>query len=347
MKIFSIDESGYTGHDLLNKSQQWQGASAVSINHEEASNLIKKYFPRRQALELKFNTLKKREGNLKQLYALQKELLTNYPCVTIVADKRFMMLLMFIDLAVEPFYYEKGINLYKDGRNYAIASLAYEMGPKLFGNDFDNILRAFQNAVHEKTHKAVEILINSVLAVDWKRFAAVLGPLALKNKACIETIIHKKTLTDAAFIICGALISRTELMSNGPYGIEHDRSDNLLQYDSHFSRLIEYQTSKKFIGSIIASIQFPLKLQEIHQIDSKLSPSVQLADILIGSVMFNTYQMREQKKSPSPNFLSLYKENQFFHYLPRNFEENTKFMKNSQGAEMIDFFAKLFSSLDN
>lgn len=125
---------------------------------------------------------------------MQKELLTNYPCVTIVADKRFMLLLMFIDLAVEPFYYEKGINLYKDGRNYAIASLAYEMGPKLFGNDFDNILRAFQNAVHEKTHKAVEILINSVLAVDWERFAAVLGPLALKDKACIETIIHKKHL---------------------------------------------------------------------------------------------------------------------------------------------------------
>lgn len=44
MKIFSIDESGYTDHNLLNKSQQWQGASAVSINHEEAPTLSKNIF---------------------------------------------------------------------------------------------------------------------------------------------------------------------------------------------------------------------------------------------------------------------------------------------------------------
>ncbi len=39
MECFSIDESGYTGFDLLNAEQRFQGAAAIAITHEEASRL--------------------------------------------------------------------------------------------------------------------------------------------------------------------------------------------------------------------------------------------------------------------------------------------------------------------
>ena len=56
-------------------------------------------------------------------FSLQRDLLTHYKCVTYVCDKRFLLLLlMFADYAVEPFYYERGINFYEDGQNYAMAS---------------------------------------------------------------------------------------------------------------------------------------------------------------------------------------------------------------------------------
>jgi hypothetical protein len=44
MERFSIDESGYTGFDLLNTDQRFQGATVISISDEEAAQLIKKHF---------------------------------------------------------------------------------------------------------------------------------------------------------------------------------------------------------------------------------------------------------------------------------------------------------------
>ena len=43
------------------------------------------------------------------------------------ATERFLLILMFLDYAVKPFYYERGEDFYKDGQNYALASLLYTM----------------------------------------------------------------------------------------------------------------------------------------------------------------------------------------------------------------------------
>ncbi len=46
MECYSIDESGYTGFDLLNPDQRFQGATALSIDPEEATRLIREHFPK-------------------------------------------------------------------------------------------------------------------------------------------------------------------------------------------------------------------------------------------------------------------------------------------------------------
>ena len=45
--------------------------------------------------------------------------------MTYFCDKRFLLLLMFLDYAVEPFYYERGLDFYEDGQNYSLASLPH------------------------------------------------------------------------------------------------------------------------------------------------------------------------------------------------------------------------------
>ena len=52
MECFHIDESGYTGFDLLNAEQRFQGATAVAISDEDAAQLIQAHFPKLQAPEL-------------------------------------------------------------------------------------------------------------------------------------------------------------------------------------------------------------------------------------------------------------------------------------------------------
>jgi len=81
--------------------------------------------------------------------------LPRHECVTYIYDKRFLLLLMFLDYAVEPFYYERGLDFYEDGQNYALASLLYSTGPILLGKKaFDTLLFASRRAVKEKTQGA-------------------------------------------------------------------------------------------------------------------------------------------------------------------------------------------------
>ena len=46
MECFRIDESGYTGFDLLNADQRFQGAAAIAISDQDAARLISEQLTR-------------------------------------------------------------------------------------------------------------------------------------------------------------------------------------------------------------------------------------------------------------------------------------------------------------
>lgn len=179
MECFRIDESGYTGFDLLNPDQRFQGAATIAISDEDVARLISDHFPKLQAPELKYRALSRRPANRRRLLSLQRDLLTHYKCVTCVCDKRFLLVLMFVDFAVEPFYYERGINFYENGQNYVMASLLSAAGPTLLGQTaFDRLLVSFQHAVKEKTPEALNALVTAARATKWRELPEALGPLA-------------------------------------------------------------------------------------------------------------------------------------------------------------------------
>jgi hypothetical protein len=84
VECFRIDESGYTGFDLLNAEQQFQGAAALAISDADAVSLIRQHFPRLKAAELKYRALARRPGNRPRLLNLLKDILTSQKCVTYV-----------------------------------------------------------------------------------------------------------------------------------------------------------------------------------------------------------------------------------------------------------------------
>lgn len=78
MECFRIDGSGYTGFDLLNPEQRFQGAAALAVSDEDAARLIKDHFPKLQAPELKYSSLSRRPGNHSRLLGLQRDILSSY-----------------------------------------------------------------------------------------------------------------------------------------------------------------------------------------------------------------------------------------------------------------------------
>jgi hypothetical protein len=348
MECFRIDESGYTGFDLLNREQRFQGAAAIAISDEDADRLIREHFPKLQATELKYRALSRRPGNHPRLLALQRDLLSNHKCVTYVCDKRFLLILMFLDYGVEPFYHERGFNFYEDGQNYAMASLLAVVGPTLLGAaEFDALLVAFQRAVKEKSPGSLSDLVAAVRRTNWRKLPEALGPLAkYAAPECFAAIATPGVTTDAALVVLQALISRMEAMTDRPYLVEHDQSKNLATYHELLQRLIDHDEEIELRVSKIASVKFPLKLTEVRQVDSKASAAVQLADVMIGAALEaanNLTGLRAGGLDPQA-VMSLYADDQIIHLLPDiDFQEQRRFRQGGQSSEMIDYFAANFS----
>lgn len=345
MECFRIDESGYTGYDLLNADQRFQGASAIAITNEDAALLIKEHFPNLQAKELKYRTLSRRPANGPKLLALQRDLLSAYKCVTYVCDKRFLLVLMFLDYAVEPFYYERGINFYENGQNYAMASVLSYTGPTLLGRGkFDALLAAFQLAVKQKTPGSLSDLVSAARQTEWREFPEALGPLAqYAAPECLDAIATPGVNTDAAIVVLQSLISRMEVMVGGPYRVEHDQSKNLLCYHELLQSLIDHDEAIEFRQTAIASLKFPLQLTEVTQVNSQSSPAVQLADIVIGAAIdaANSFAGFRTGWVDPEALASLYRSDQFIHLLPSiDFEEQRRFRQGTQAAEVIDYLTK-------
>ncbi|MFB0872666.1 MULTISPECIES: hypothetical protein [unclassified Sphingobium] len=347
MECFRIDESGYTGFDLLNRDQRFQGATAIAIEDDEAARLIKEYFPRLQASELKYRALSRRPGNHPRLLALLTELLRAHKSVTYVCDKRFLLILMFCDYAVEPWYFERGCNFYEDGQNYGMASLLATAGPTLLGeSEFEAMLAAFQRATKEKTPAALKDLVRAARKTKWREFPEALGPLAqYAAPECLSAIATEGVSTDAALVVLQSLITRMEVMSDGPYRVEHDQSKNLATYHDLLCRFIDHEGEIELRQSEIASFKFPLKLTEVVQVDSKASPAVQLADVMIGAALEAANVMtglRADGLDPE-KLMPLYAEDQFIHLIPSvDFAEQKQFRRGTQAAEVIDYFAANF-----
>ncbi|MGP4806182.1 DUF3800 domain-containing protein [Agrobacterium cavarae] len=346
MTCYRIDESGYTGFDLINADQRFQGASAIAIENDEAARLIREHFPRLQAGELKYRSLSRRPGNHERLLRLLRDIHKDFECVTYVCDKRYLLTLMLVDYAVEPFYYERGHDLYVDGRTYAMASLLYTAGPTFFGHEgFGELLTAFQLAVKEKSPLSRIRLVSAAKNIDWRQLEEILGPVAMACPDCWQAIATPGVNTDAAWIVLQSLISRMEAMSEEPYRVEHDQSKNLVAYNALIKKFIGHHDEIEFQTTEVASLKFPLKLTEVIQVDSKLSPAVQLADIMIGAAIEGASMMaglRSGGLDPEEVY-SIYSDDQFIHMSPMiDFEENRRFRKGSRSSEMIDYFSRHF-----
>jgi hypothetical protein len=349
MECFRIDESGYTGFDLLNPQQRLQGAAAIAISNEDAARLIDEYFPRRQALELKYRTLSRRPGSRPQLLALLRDLLNNYKCITHVLDKRYLLIMLFCDYAVEPWYYERGIDFYADGQNYTMGSLLSIAGPAMLGAEpFEAMLLAFQRAMKEKTPASLNALIGAACRTNWQELPEAIGPLARDAcPDCLRAIATPGVSTDVAIVVIQALISRMEVMTDGPYRVEHDESKNLAKYHDLLQAFIDHTNEVELRQTAIANFKFPLKLTEVTQVNSKTSLAVQLADVMIGAALeAGNIMIGERTDGIDPDvLLSLFKDDQLIHMLPDlDFEAQKEFRKGTQASEVIDYVAANFAS---
>ena len=347
MDSFFIDESGYTGYDLLNKQQPFQGASSIKIDEKSAKTLIKEYFPSNKSRELKHRSLSRRKNNWNALLEIQRALLDEYMGFTYICDKRYLLTLMFLDSCVEPFFYDQGIDFYKDGHNYSLASLLYYTAPTFWGaENYEELLYLFQRAEKSKSDVAILTLIEKSKSLLDRELAENLVPLSTEHQSCVNEIKNPNSNTDAAFVVLLSLISHIEKHVFSAYEIVHDTSENLNRYNALIGWFVGMDAEKEFKQTKITTISFPLKLSGVSQRDSRDSYGVQLADLLIGGMIEHSMSLvgLVEKTDYNQSVIGLYGEYNIIHMLPSpNFEEIKKFRAGTQAQELIDFISKNIS----
>lgn len=347
MKTIYIDESGYTGYDLLNRQQPFQGASSIDITEDDARALIEKHFPNTKLTELKHGKLSRRKSNWQSLLSIQEDLLSKHMGFSYTCDKRYLLILMFLDSCVEPFFYDQGVNFYEDGQNYALASLLYYTAPTFWGEEnFNNLLHSFQEAKKHRTTETVTKLIKQAKSLKGKKLSENILPLSAGYQSCLDEFSESSPDTDAAFIVLFSLISHLEKHIKTKYKIIHDRSNKLNKYNELLNFFINLNSNNTFKCTEITSISFPLRLSRVEQQDSKDRYGIQLADILIGGLI--EYSMSQfgvvGKNSYNQAIIKLYNDANIIHLLPTlDFKQSAELRKGSQVGEYIEFISRELS----
>jgi len=342
-----MDESGYTGYDLLNSDQPVQAASSLMIDEKEAQRLVDNFFPRRQGKELKHKKLSRRPSYWNSMIELQKIILNDFMGFTYVCDKKYLLILRFLDDCVEPFFYKNGINFFKDGNDYALASLLYYAAERFWGKEqFDNLLYYYQRASKMKTIFNIDLLTDHAKSLIGNELSEILIPLSLKDDCCTRDVLNEENNTDIVFIVVLSLISHLEKYIDNQYLIIHDTSRKLQTYRMALDKLLQIKDEITFKATNVTDIIFPLKLYAVEQKDSKTSFGIQLADILVGGVVEHCKAQKGliEKNEYNQKVIESYgDENLLFMFPDVNFEDNRQFRQKTQNFEFVDFIAKKFS----
>lgn len=336
-----IDESGYTGNDLLNREQPNLAFSAIYISEEEATQLKDKYFSRSQIPELKHRVLCRRRANWDKLLATQKELLDCHNGLSYIAQKEYMCVLKLFDICIEPVFFSNGLDFYENGQFLELASVVKLAAPQFWGEErYADLLHLFQTAITDKKMESVRDLQAHARSLLRFEMGEYLRPIADGHPAFIDSILHDHASTDVAISLLCGLISRLETMIDEPYAIIHDKSSALANYHDFLTSLIDVESEYHFDISDLCRFSYPLKFSGVAEYDSKEKIGIQLVDILVGGVVDGVKVLASSQAANGyrENVLSNYSDYNLMHMFPNpNFKDIRERFKGSQLQEHLNF----------
>lgn len=330
-----VDESGFTGGDLLNADQPFMALSALCISEDDAQKICIKHFARVQASELKHAALSRRRAYHPALLEAQRECIDKYGAVSFIVDKRHACVLKLLDDCVEPAFFANGLDFYEGGSHLALASAMTLAAPKFWGHRFGELLSLYQLAIRDKTDVAIDALCACAQGLVKLEMGKYLEPLARKHPAIIEEIRGEGSSDIAAPLLFG-LLSKIEQHATAGYELVHDPSPAMQAYHGMLE-ILQKAPSQQFHISSICNISYPLKLGSVREGNSEQLRGLQLADLLAGGIV-SAVKQKPTLAAYGASVLQLYSDHNLIHMLPNpDFSEVKRQFAGSQISDAIHF----------
>jgi len=279
-----LDESGYTGPDLINRDQPFFTLASTKISEGDARSLLTSCFGARTQ-EVKFVKLVKSARGREAIVEFVRTF-DRGSCVFFSYHKQFLLSAYLIDFWLEPMMHEDGLNLYERGANIALNNVSYlTLGTCLGLDGRRELLRQFQimtrdrspfafdsfwNSLESATREHLllkEILCGLLVARDRLGYRHLVGlpdnMLDLGDYGLLETVQHwRKKLPGDEFVIV------------------HDESKFLRKQRAFWEAVLNRENPPAVVGQDRRTIKFPLPVKELHLEDSRKFPQLQVADLI-------------------------------------------------------------------
>ena len=285
-----MDESGFTGEDLLSPDQPLFVHVSTTLSHEDCAALLKDHFRGVQGNELKHRNLSKWPSGQARVAAFIKTLGGKTSNVTAwVCHKEFALLTYLVDLWVEPAMYQDGIDMYRDGGNLAFSNMAYFCLRTFQSNKFlSDHLRRFQRMMIKRTKQNFQEFFGSLdrdmARVDERTRSILIMFLGAGMRLGFGHLpqLPKRAL-DPAFTTTVNTCGFWQKLSGGPITLVHDRSSSLAKDQWLWDLITSPEIQKTTVGVAGRDMEFPLNVPQIVFADSKSHLQLQFCDLVAGA----------------------------------------------------------------
>lgn len=288
-KALYFDESGFTGYNLLDKSQPVFTIASCDLSQEEAREILESAFPGTQAEEIKFSNIwrRKNRSGLIRFGEACRELSDRLFIYQI--HKRFAVLTKVVDFLIEPHVHDAGYDFYADGFCWKYTNHIH-FGLVQFGDPslYDEIVQAYHSFSRNPSHEELgrlqyrlRLMANSVgQPID----------IFLNQMALGAELFHRYHNVNA-FTGTNDLYITTMAATIAHWRQRHDDDFSVIHDDSsHFFR--QREVWEAMTGSDVpqqehrlgdgSTVMFPLRVISTEAQNSAENHSIQFCDVAAG-----------------------------------------------------------------
>lgn len=286
MRTIFLDESGYTGQNLLDQSQPVLSMGSLCLEDDVCAEFRNRIFSGAKGAELKYSSLSKSVPGRKMIIDFLQELTTMPQVVKVaIAHKKYGVVAKMVDILIEPAMRLEGVDLYDRGGNIALSNVMFGL---LNRESHDKLLNLFQT------------MMRSLELVDFQHFQEELFKRQFDDDKLDRfmnffragtNILGPGVLTDPthtlnlAFTLTFTLTSlwRKDISDGESITVVHDASSIMLRNKAIWDAVVDASVPSQEIGYDTRTTVFPIAVTETRTVDSKDSVGVQLADVLAGA----------------------------------------------------------------
>jgi len=288
MKQIFIDESGYTGEDLLNEDQPFFVLASLDLEEAKCKQYKKIFFHEVKAHELKYSSLKKLKKQQEMVLDFLVEFLKfedNYRIS--IAHKKYVLVQKLVDFLIEPYMFELGEDLYKNGQNIALSNMLYYCLPKFGGKSFfNNLLTKFQKFMREKSiQNYKELFFQINLVYGDKLLDELLDYVRPADKIIGHKIINliPPNSLDLSFTFGLNMMAQWRDKIDDEIVLIHDQTSNMTNQVKEWEAVMSSDIDPQILGWDRRILKLPINIKKTRFSSSKDWAGLQLADILAGA----------------------------------------------------------------